>query len=130
MSNILQLNQPQDLVGLGTMTITIPASGIYNAQAQINVPSAVATGDGAGSGNAQPGTPGPSVVSGLSVVVKQNGTTVYTAPTLSRTQSAQQFKTDLVCTTNDVITVVLSSSTASDETLNGVKSQITVAQGM
>ena len=72
MSNALILNQPQVMVGLGTMTYTVPtgAGGAYNVSVQLTeVPP-----------------------SGLSVVVNDNGSPIFTAPTLSPTQIAQQFK--------------------------------------
>lgn len=95
----------------------------------------VGQGFGAGSGYPQPPvygsnqTSGPAVSSGVSVVVKQNGSTVYTSPTLSATQSAQQFKVDLNCALNDAISVVVSSSTASDQQLSGVRTTVTIGQG-
>lgn len=69
------------------------------------------------------------VSSALSIVVKQNGTTVYTAPTLTPTQSSLQFTTQLLCTAGDVITVVFASSNASDNTLNGIQSNVSIFAG-
>lgn len=74
-------------------------------------------------------TQGPAVTSGLSVVVNKNGTPIYTMPTLAVAQSASQLKFAFQAAINDAITVVISSSTASDETLNGVKSIIAIQQG-
>lgn len=72
----------------------------------------------------------PGVASGLVITVKQNGTTKYTAPTLSPTQSSLQFLTPLVCSAGDVITIILSSSTASDEQLQGISANVAVMQGV
>lgn len=49
MANTLILNQNYVFDGLGTLTFTVPADGIYSVQCQTTVPQAVATGDGAGS---------------------------------------------------------------------------------
>ncbi len=107
MSNILLLNTPFVFDGLGTLTNTIATTGLYNVT--------VTTTD----------TPSSS----LSIVVNQNGSPVYTAPVLSPTQGAIQFKTELVCAATDTITVVLSSSAAVDKLLNTVKSTITLISG-
>ena len=72
---------------------------------------------------------GPAVASTVSIVVAQNSSTKYTTPALTPTQSAQQFKYELVCQVNDVITITPSSSTASDETLNGVQWVCSIGQG-
>lgn len=108
MANTLFINKPYVNVGLDTMTHTVLNSTIYSVQVQLTeVPP-----------------------SGLSVVVNQNGSPVFTAPALSPTQIAQQFKIAINCTAGDVITVVLSSSSAIDQQLNTVKSTISIQQGM
>jgi len=108
MSNYLLLNQPQVFCGLGTLTFTIPTTGLYSVLFQTTeVPP-----------------------SSLSVLVKKNGSTVFTAPTLTTTQSAMQFKVGLSLAANDVITVVLSSSAAVDNALNNVKSITSIEQGL
>lgn len=107
MSNILILNQPYVTVGLGTETFTIPSTGIYNVSLQ--------------------STELPA--SALSIVVNKNAAPVFTAPTLSPTQSAIQFKTNIVCAINDVITVVLSSGNANDNLLNSVKTNMFIGNG-
>jgi hypothetical protein len=74
-------------------------------------------------------TSGPAVSTGLSVVVNDNGSPIYTMPSMSPTQSAIQFKFPFTSTATHSITVVISSSTASDNALNGVQSVITIGQG-
>lgn len=108
MSNpILILNQSFVTVGLGTLTFTIPTTGRYNVQAALTeVPP-----------------------SGLSVVVNQNGSPILTAPVLTPTQIAQQFKVSFNATAADAITVVLASTTAIDEQLNTVKASVSIGQG-
>lgn len=95
-------------------------------------------GQGFGTGNnyQQPSvqgsneTSGPTVSSGVSVLVKNNGSTVFTAPALTATQSALQFKFALQATAADSITVVIASATASDNGLNGVESIVALNQGL
>lgn len=107
MSNILLLNQPFVFCGLGTLTYTVPTTGTYSVMVQLSeVP-----------------------VSGISIVVNDNGSPIFTAPVITPTQSAQQFKYSFQATVADVITVVLASVSAIDAQLNTVKSQITIEQG-
>jgi hypothetical protein len=108
MDPILLVNSPQSGTGLTTYLFTAPLSTIYYADVQLTeIPP-----------------------SGLVVTVKQNGTTVYTTPTLAPTQIAQQFKTPLNCTAGDTITVALTSGSAIDSTLNAVKYTLSVGQGL
>jgi len=72
---------------------------------------------------------GPAVSTGISVVVNKNASPIYTMPSMSPTQSSVQFKFAFQAATSDAITVVISSSTASDEVLNGVLSTIAIQQG-
>lgn len=107
MSQILTLNQSFMLTGLDTLTYTVPATGLYSVAVQsTEVPP-----------------------SGISIVVKQNGSTVYTAPTLSPTQSAIQFRQVFNFTAADAIQVILSSAAATDNAINNVKSNIIIQQG-
>ncbi len=110
MSNTLIINQPRVDVGLQTSTYTVPSggAGLYNVRVQCTeIPP-----------------------SGLSIVVNQNGSPVYTAATLGQTQSAIQFKAGaILCAAADVITVVFSSSSANDLLLNSVKSNVSIEQG-
>jgi hypothetical protein len=107
MSNILLLNVPRVDVGLVTDIFTIPSTGLYNLEAQITeIPP-----------------------SGLSIVVNQNGSPIYTAPALTPTQSAIQFKVDINGVAADTITLVLSSSNANDALLESVKTNVSIGQG-
>lgn len=108
MAETLLINQPFVIVGLDTMNYTIPSTGLYNVHVEsTEVPP-----------------------SGISIVVKNNGSTVFTAPTLSPTQGAIQFKYGFLATAADAISVVLSSAVAFDSQLNTVKSTITIGQGL
>lgn len=109
MANILIKDKPQVMVGLGTMTYTIPASadGMYNVKFSCDeIPP-----------------------SGLSVLVKNGVTTIFTAPTITPTQISMQFKTSFLAAATDVITVVVSSVAATDNLLNSVKSITSIGTG-
>lgn len=107
MANYLILNQPQVFQGLGTLTYTVPSTGSYAVQVQATeVPP-----------------------SGLAIVVKDNGSTVYTAPSVTPTQSALQFRKAFQFTSGHSVTVVLSSAEAVDAAYNNVKSIITIQEG-
>jgi hypothetical protein len=67
---------------------------------------------------------------GLSVVVKQNGSTVFTMAAPGATQSASQFQTDILCAIGDVLTVNLTSSTAEDALLNTIQTTCQVMNGL
>lgn len=114
MAEVLIINQPQVTAGLtsGTdqLTYTVPsgAGGIYTAHVEYTNP---------------PGT-------SLTVIVKQNASTVYTAATEGQTQSAQQFNYSQAYSAADVITVQLSSSAADDKALQAVKAIVTVRRGL
>jgi hypothetical protein len=66
----------------------------------------------------------------VSVLVKNNGSTIFTAPAFVAGQSALQFKYGFQATAADSITVVLASSTGSDNGLNGVLSTTSIGQGL
>lgn len=97
----------QILNGLGTLTFTVPTTGVYNVKCQSTF---------------QPG-------SSLAILVKNNGATKYTAPAPTPTQTALQFQTDLLLTAADSVTVVLSSAAAVDNTLNAIQSNISIGSG-
>jgi hypothetical protein len=108
MADTLVLNQNYVAVGLHTQQLTIATAGIYYAKADL--------------------TELPP--SGISVVVKQNSSTVFTAAAVSPTQGALQFKTTLLCAASDVIQIVVSSSNSNDEMLNTVKTNLSIGQGI
>ena len=107
MANYLLKDQPFVFCGLGTLTYNVLADGNYNAAVQLS----------------------ENPPSGLSVLVKNNGSTIFTAPTITPTQIAQQFRVAFQAVANDVITVVLASSEQIDNNLNTVKSTIYVGGG-
>jgi hypothetical protein len=95
-------------------------------------------GQGFGAGNSYQQPPSASsnitanspVSSGLSIVVNNNGSPIYTSTAPATYQSALQFRTSFLASAGDVITVVLSSAVSSDNQLNGVTSNISVGQGL
>lgn len=94
--------------GLGSVTFTIPISGTYNIQCNLTeVP-----------------------VSNVAIVITQNGSPVYTAPAITPSQSALQFKFDFLATATDAMVVTLSSALAIDNALNNIKSIISIGQGL
>ncbi len=72
---------------------------------------------------------GTSILSSVVITVKQNGTTVYTAPTVAGIQSALQFSTSLLCNAADSITVVFSSSNLADSALNVIQANVSIGVG-
>lgn len=108
MAEVLLLNQPFVTAGLDTLNFTIPSSGLYNVHVELTeVPP-----------------------TGLSVVVKKNTVTQFTAPAISPTQIAQQFKFGFLAAAADAISVVISSAAAIDSVANNVKSVVTIGQGL
>ena len=110
MSNILFLNVPRVDVGLQTSTYTVAADGIYNVKVQLS----------------------ENPPSGLTVVVNKNASPIFTAPVITPTQIAQQFKVSASFVATDIITVVLSTSQSNPDTdylLNSVKSNVSIGQG-
>jgi hypothetical protein len=61
--------------------------------------------------------------------VNQNGTPVYTMPTIAGRMETAQFYTNLLCNANDSITIVFSSSLAADQALNAIKANVSIEVG-
>jgi hypothetical protein len=97
------------------------------------------TGQGFGtpsSGYPQPPTDvhtpdsGAAVSSAVVMLVKKNGSTVFTAPNFTPSQSAMQFKYSAPFVATDVITVTFSSANQSDKSLNASQFTVSIGQGM
>lgn len=71
-----------------------------------------------------------AILSSLSIVVNQNGSPVYTAPTIAGIQSALEFKAPLLVNAADTITVVFSSSLPADLLLNVIKANLSIQAGV
>lgn len=100
----------QNLVfnGLGTLSTTVPAAGLYFFDGHLSLPTLT---DGGG-------------VSSVVVVINQNGSPVYTG-----SAGAEGFYTTLNCAANDVIAFVFSSAAAADQGLNVIKATISIGSG-
>lgn len=109
MSQILLLNQPFVFAGIGSFTYTAASAGPYSAMVQL--------------------TENPPTGLSLTVVNTTQSVTILTAPTITPTQIAQQFKVGFQAAANDVITISMTSSTPIDLQLNTVKWTATVQQG-
>ena len=125
MTNSLQLNTSTVFAGLGTNTFTVVTAGLYTVSFKSFIPY-IASGT---SGDSSVTTGG----SALQVVVNQNtgGGPVakLTIGSPSPTQPLMGGSVSLQCGAGDVITVVLTSSAAVDNTLNAIKSIINLFQG-
>lgn len=112
MSLALAINQPFVSVGLPTFAYTVPSTGagIYSVRVSVSdVPP-----------------------SGISVLIKNNGSTIYTVPieSLSPTQNFVKYKTPPInLAASDAITVVVASSESVDNLLNTVKVTCAIQQG-
>lgn len=107
MAETLILNQSFVTTGTDTLNYTVSSAGLYNVQvSSTEIPP-----------------------SGITILVKKNGSTVFTAPTLSPTQGALQFKYSFLAAAADAISVVISSAAAIDAVANNVKSIVSIGQG-
>ena len=129
--------------GLGQSFPNVPANSAPGvnpttmAETAPNLPS-VALGSGVtglASGGTSAGAPATNAIalntvsSSLSIVVKKNGSTIFTAPTLTPTQDQVEFKFSFQATAADSITVVFDSSNANDKTLQAIIANVSVGQG-
>ncbi len=125
MTDSLQLNQSTVVAGLGTSTYTVTADGVYTVAFKSTIPY-VASGSSADS----------SVTTGasdLTVVINQDTgggpVPVLTIDSPSVNQPLMGGSVVLNCAAGDVITVVLTSSAAADNTPNAIKTTINLFQG-
>ncbi len=109
MAETLIINRESVVVGLGAVyTFTVPATDMYSIRLGLTeIPP-----------------------SGLSVVINDNGSPIFTAPVIGQTQIAQQFRLGVKLTAAHVIIVVLASSSANDNLLNSVKTTVSICQGL
>lgn len=109
MSDILAINKSVVVPGLGTYTHTIPSG-----QAGLHYFSAVSS---------------ENPPSGLSIVINQNGSPVYSSSSPAAAQKIVSAMGIINCAASDVITVVISSSSVIDEQANTVSTIINLRQG-
>ncbi len=122
--NALQLNVSTPWAGLGTATYNVLTTGIYTVGISCTIPY-VAAGS---SDNSTTAATDPAA-SGLSIVVNNNGTPVYTLSSPSPTQPSLSGKATFSATAGTTITVVFSSSAAADQVANAVKAIINLYSG-
>lgn len=67
--------------------------------------------------------------SGLVIQIKQNGSTIATAPAPTAAQQVCQISTVLNCAANDLISVVISSAVPTDQNINAIKGILNIRQG-
>lgn len=67
--------------------------------------------------------------SGISIAIKQNGSTIVTSVAPTTAQKNVKIQVVLNCALNDVIGIVLSSAVASDTGLNVIKAILNIHQG-
>lgn len=103
-SVVLRAGESNIVPGLGTSTFTAVVAGAY----LINV--------------------GTTVVppSGLSIVVKQNTTTIFTAPAPTVHDKVVKVIVPAELAIGDVVSVILSSTNLQDAPLNNIKSTINI----
>ena len=68
-------------------------------------------------------------VSGITIALKQNGSTKASVAAPASTQSVQQLQVIMNCDLNDVIGVTIASSVAQDNQINDFKALINIRQG-
>ena len=102
----------QNLVftGLGTLTLAIDTTGTYFIEGHTSVPTI---------------TDGSGATSAVVTTVNQNGSPKYVG-----LAGAEGFRTQLLCTAGDTLTVVFTSAAAVDQPLNVIKSNISLGQGV
>lgn len=101
-------NQNLTFNGLGTLTQVIPATGTYDIRGKITLPNIPAGDIGSSS---------------LVVTINKNGSPIYTG-----LAGARGFKVTSACTAADTIAIIFSSAATIDQSLNVIKSTITIAQ--
>jgi hypothetical protein len=68
--------------------------------------------------------------SGISIVIKQNGSTIVSSVAPAAAQEEINLRTLLQCAVNDTITVVISSATVSDSLPNSFKAILDIQPGL
>lgn len=117
----LQLNNSTEFAGLGTIQYTVTAAGPYTFSFTATVPYLAA-----GSLGDSSTTTGGSA---LSVALKQGSTTLLTVANPSPTQKITSGLVRINAAAGDVISAVLTSSAAVDNTLNAIKATFNLYQG-
>ena len=117
----LRLNSATDFAGLGTVEFTVTTAGPYTLAFTSTLPyiAAGSTGDSST-------TTGGSA---LSVALKQGSSTLLTVASPAPTQKITSGSVRIAAVAGDVISAVLTSSAAVDNTLNAIKSTFNLYSG-
>lgn len=105
-TNDFQVEESNVVSGLGTFATVVTATGRYTCAVTASIP----------------------LGSGLSIVIKQGASSLYTLSSPTPTQQIMGGSTQIQCTAGDSISVVISSSTAADAVQNAVKTIINFYQ--
>ncbi len=126
--NSISGTQSTPFCGLGTQTFTIVTAGFYTCAIQCTIPYVTGTSDNSDTAADSP------FASALSIVVNQDtGGGPVAKLTLSSptpTQPSLSGSVRMQCAAGDIITVVTSSSAASDNARNAVKGIINLYFGV
>lgn len=98
---------PSAITGLGTYTYTLTAAGPHRVLVRATV----------------------HPVSGLQIVIKQNATTIVTSPTIAAHQNHVDVTGMINGAVSDVISIIMTSSSATDSEPNHVKAVVVISQG-
>lgn len=114
---LASINQPFVMQGLNTASITIITDSLYNTSTNSLYPYNVKVQSWF-----QP-------LSSISITVWKNRSIAYTSALPSPSQTAEQFKVNLLASMSDQVSVSVSSSLSTDSIPNTVKSIVTFGQG-
>lgn len=124
-----QQNSTQTVTNLGTTTINIVNTDIYNVNVTLQIPNVVPTatqGAGAGAGTGTGG--GPQIASQVITTIAQTGSHSGTLGASSPGSKGLTLS-GISCAAGDTITITLSSSLAQDEQPQAVQATIALSQG-
>lgn len=108
MATLVVKGGTQTYVGLNTYNHTAAATSLYTIEVRCTeVPTST-----------------------LSIVIKNNSSTLATSATPAAGQNNINLRAQVNCTLNDVIGVVVTSSSPIDQQLNNVQTTITIRQGL
>lgn len=119
-------NQTLTATNLGTTTLNILNTDIYNVNVTLQIPNVVPTatqGTGGGAGTGTGG--GTQIASQVVTTIKQNGSTIGTSAAGSKGLTLA----GVSCTAGDTITVALTSSLSQDQQPNAVQATIALSEG-
>lgn len=125
--NALQVNTSTPVAGLGTQTFTVVDAGYYTCAVNFTIPYVTGTSDDSDTAADSPFASALSIVVNLDTGGGPVAKLTLSSP--SPTQPMMGGSVRMLCAAGDVITVVLSSSAASDNARNAVKGIINLYQG-